>query len=39
MYGMHEIVEWYRKRLPIQPVADSSDLRQSGIEAADDSLF
>jgi hypothetical protein len=39
MYGMDEIVEWYRKRLSIQPVADSSNLRKSGIGAADDSLF
>jgi hypothetical protein len=39
MYGMDEIVEWYRKRRPIPPVADFSDPRQSGIESADDRLF
>lgn len=39
MYGMDEIMEWYRKRQPIPPVADFSDPRQSGIEDADDRLF
>lgn len=39
MYGMDEIVEWYRKRRSIPSVADFSDPRQSGIEGADDQLF